>query len=183
VDGTAALELGHLGVGNPHQPPQLGLVQAHKPAEGTLDGDGGPSPQLRGEGVPQHLRLAVVAAWAERLPSRGSSSGWRCQQPARLRWGQRAPWRWGWQGSTSRPWALRVWTLPNDGAVKVTNSRGCSADPRFHEDGRPPGQAPGRGRTMTEASVSFAGNLTDDPRSATPTTGSPGTWSDLAHIS
>jgi single-strand DNA-binding protein len=29
--------------------------------------------------------------------------------------------------------------------------------------GRPPGQATGRGRTMTEASVSFAGNLTDDP--------------------
>jgi transposase len=39
----------------------------------------------------------------------------------------------------------------------------ASTDPRFHEDGRPPGQAPGRGRTMTEASVSFAGNLTDDP--------------------
>jgi single-strand DNA-binding protein len=29
--------------------------------------------------------------------------------------------------------------------------------------GRPPGQATGRGRTMTEPSVSFAGNLTDDP--------------------
>src|SRR5919198_174870 len=29
--------------------------------------------------------------------------------------------------------------------------------------GRPPGQASGRGRTMTEPSVSFAGNLTDDP--------------------
>src|SRR5919198_3145719 len=29
--------------------------------------------------------------------------------------------------------------------------------------GRPPGQASGRGRTMTEPSVSFAGNLTDQP--------------------
>src|SRR4029453_2764415 len=28
---------------------------------------------------------------------------------------------------------------------------------------RQPGQATGRGRTMTDASVSFAGNLTDDP--------------------
>src|SRR5215207_7485878 len=35
--------------------------------------------------------------------------------------------------------------------------------PRFQGQGRPPGQATGRGRTMTEASVSFAGNLTDDP--------------------
>src|SRR5215212_10391347 len=35
--------------------------------------------------------------------------------------------------------------------------------PRFRGQGRPPGQATGRGRTMTEATVSFAGNLTDDP--------------------
>jgi Single-strand binding protein family len=35
--------------------------------------------------------------------------------------------------------------------------------PRVQGQGRPPGQATGRGRTMTEASVSFAGNLTDDP--------------------
>ena len=30
--------------------------------------------------------------------------------------------------------------------------------------GSPPGQATGRGRTMTQAAVSFAGNLTDDPQ-------------------
>jgi hypothetical protein len=35
--------------------------------------------------------------------------------------------------------------------------------PRFQGQGRPPGQATGRGRTMTEAAVSFAGNLTDEP--------------------
>src|SRR5215212_2164272 len=35
--------------------------------------------------------------------------------------------------------------------------------PRFRGQGRPPGQATGRGKTMTEAAVSFAGNLTDDP--------------------
>jgi hypothetical protein len=35
--------------------------------------------------------------------------------------------------------------------------------PRFQGQGRPPGQATERGRTMTEATVSFAGNLTDDP--------------------
>src|SRR5918993_4690450 len=38
-----------------------------------------------------------------------------------------------------------------------------STVPRFQGQGRPPGQATGRGRTMTEASVSFAGNLTDQP--------------------
>src|SRR5215213_9243605 len=38
-----------------------------------------------------------------------------------------------------------------------------STVPRFQGQGRPPDQATGRGRTMTEASVSFAGNLTDDP--------------------
>ena len=38
-----------------------------------------------------------------------------------------------------------------------------STVPRFQGQGRPPGQATGRGRTMTEAAVSFAGSLTDDP--------------------
>jgi single-stranded DNA-binding protein len=36
---------------------------------------------------------------------------------------------------------------------------------------------------MTEAAVSFAGNLTDDPEVRYTHDGSPGTWSDLAHIS
>src|ERR671915_401763 len=39
----------------------------------------------------------------------------------------------------------------------------CPPSPGFQGQGRPPGQATGRGRTMTEATVSFAGNLTDDP--------------------
>src|SRR5919112_6366971 len=38
-----------------------------------------------------------------------------------------------------------------------------STVPRVQGQGRPPGQATGRGRTMTEPSVSFAGNLTDEP--------------------
>src|SRR5512133_1246014 len=38
-----------------------------------------------------------------------------------------------------------------------------STVPRFQGQGSPPGKASGRGRTMTEAAVSFAGNLTDDP--------------------
>src|SRR5215212_652267 len=38
-----------------------------------------------------------------------------------------------------------------------------STVPRFQGQGRPSGQAIQEGRTMTEASVSFAGNLTDDP--------------------
>src|SRR5512133_1259415 len=39
----------------------------------------------------------------------------------------------------------------------------CPPFPGVQGQGRPPGQATGRGRTMTEASVSFAGNLTDNP--------------------
>jgi Single-strand binding protein family len=39
----------------------------------------------------------------------------------------------------------------------------CPPSPQCQGQGRPPGQATGRGRTMTEAAVSFAGNLTDDP--------------------
>src|ERR1044072_1004523 len=38
-----------------------------------------------------------------------------------------------------------------------------STVPRFQGQGRPPGQATGKGPIMTEAYVSFAGNLTDDP--------------------
>jgi hypothetical protein len=38
-----------------------------------------------------------------------------------------------------------------------------STAPRFQGQGRPPGQAIQEGCIMTEAAVSFAGNLTDDP--------------------
>jgi single-strand DNA-binding protein len=38
-----------------------------------------------------------------------------------------------------------------------------STVPRFQGQGKPPGQAIQEGSTMTEASVSFAGNLTDHP--------------------
>ena len=68
VDRPAPLELGHLGIGDPDQPAQLALLEADQPAQGTLDGDGGPPPQLGRERVPQHLRLGVIAGRAERLP-------------------------------------------------------------------------------------------------------------------
>ena len=38
-----------------------------------------------------------------------------------------------------------------------------STVPRVQGQGRPPGQATERGKAMTEAAVSFAGNLTDQP--------------------
>jgi single-strand DNA-binding protein len=38
-----------------------------------------------------------------------------------------------------------------------------STVPRFQGQGRPPGQATRRGSTVTEAAISFAGNLTDQP--------------------
>ena len=38
-----------------------------------------------------------------------------------------------------------------------------STVPRVQGQGRPPGQAIQEGKIMTEAAVSFAGNLTDDP--------------------
>jgi single-strand DNA-binding protein len=39
----------------------------------------------------------------------------------------------------------------------------CPPSPWFQGQGSPPGQATGRGSITTEAAVSFAGNLTDDP--------------------
>jgi single-strand DNA-binding protein len=45
----------------------------------------------------------------------------------------------------------------------VSRHATASTVPRVQGQGRPPGQATERGGTMTEASVSFAGNLTDDP--------------------
>jgi hypothetical protein len=39
----------------------------------------------------------------------------------------------------------------------------ASTGPRFHEDGQTDRPGNRKGQTMTEASVSFAGNLTDDP--------------------
>src|SRR5215218_270443 len=71
VDRPAPLELSHLGVRHADQPAQLPLLEADQPAQGTLEGDGGPPPQLGGQGVPQHLRLAVVAGRAERLAQPG----------------------------------------------------------------------------------------------------------------
>jgi len=38
-----------------------------------------------------------------------------------------------------------------------------STVPRLQGQGRPPGQPIQEGRTVTEAAVSFAGNLTEDP--------------------
>src|SRR5215207_2115757 len=39
----------------------------------------------------------------------------------------------------------------------------CPPSPGVQGQGRPPGQATEKGQTMTEAAVSFAGNLTDQP--------------------
>jgi hypothetical protein len=67
VDGAAPLELGHLGIGDADQPAQLALLEADQPAKSPVDDDGGPPPQLGRQGVPQHLRLRVIAGRAERL--------------------------------------------------------------------------------------------------------------------
>ena len=68
VDRPTPLELGHLGVGDPDQPPQPSLAHADLAGKDPVQGDGGPPPQLRSQGVPQHLPLGVVAAGAQRLP-------------------------------------------------------------------------------------------------------------------
>ena len=47
---------------------EVHYLEADQPAQSTLDGDGGPPPQLRRQGVPQHLRRRVIARGAERLP-------------------------------------------------------------------------------------------------------------------
>src|SRR5512133_161895 len=53
VDRAPLLELGHLGVADSDHLPEPGLVQADLAGQGTLDGDGGSPPELRGERVPQ----------------------------------------------------------------------------------------------------------------------------------
>jgi hypothetical protein len=52
VDRASPLELGHLGIANPDQPPQLGLTHADLAGQGTVQGDGGAPPQLRRERIP-----------------------------------------------------------------------------------------------------------------------------------
>ena len=71
VDRPAPLELGHLRVRHPDQPAQLALPEANQASQGALEGDSGASPQLRRQGVPQHLRSGVIAARAERLAQPG----------------------------------------------------------------------------------------------------------------
>src|SRR4029450_1482430 len=61
-------DLANFGVRDTHQSPQLPLLEADQPTDGTLDGDRGPPPQLRSQGVPQHLRLGVVAGGTQGLP-------------------------------------------------------------------------------------------------------------------
>jgi len=60
VDRPTPLELGHLGIADLDQPPQLGLTHADLAGQGTVQGDGGPPPQLRRQRIPQHLRLGVI---------------------------------------------------------------------------------------------------------------------------
>jgi hypothetical protein len=45
----------------------------------------------------------------------------------------------------------------------VSRHATVSTVPRVQGQGRPPGQATERGRTITEAAVNFASNLTDQP--------------------
>jgi hypothetical protein len=59
--------------------------------------------------------------------------------------------------------ASRPTSLAPPLARAVSRHATVSTVPQFQGQGRPPGQASGRGRTMTEAAVSFAGTLTDDP--------------------
>ena len=47
--------------------------------------------------------------------------------------------------------------------LAVSRHATVSTVPRFQGQGRPPGQAIQEGSSMTDASVSFAGNLTEDP--------------------
>jgi hypothetical protein len=58
------------------------------------------------------------------------------------------------------PWPT---SLPLSLALVLSGQATASTVPRFQGQGRPPGQAIQEGRVTTEASVSFAGNLTDDP--------------------
>ena len=95
VDRPTALELGHLGIGDPDQPAQLTLLEADQPAQGAVDGDGGPPPQLRGQGVPEHLGLGVIAAGTQRLAQPRVVLVMAVPAASPVAMGQRAPWRYG----------------------------------------------------------------------------------------
>jgi hypothetical protein len=60
VDRTPPLVLGHLGERDPHQPPQLPLAHAGELRQGPIQVDGGPRPQLPGQGIPEHLGAGLV---------------------------------------------------------------------------------------------------------------------------
>ena len=67
VDQPAALELGHLGIGqlDPH------AVLAGELGEAAADADDGAAPQFGGVSVPHDGRLVVVAVRAQRLAQAG----------------------------------------------------------------------------------------------------------------
>jgi hypothetical protein len=61
VDRPPALELGNLGIADPDDLPQGGLLQADQAGQGPVEGDGGSPPEFGRQGVPQHLRRGVIA--------------------------------------------------------------------------------------------------------------------------
>jgi len=73
--------------------------------------------QMTWPSVSKHSRHSGV-------PMAGSPSACRTEQPTRTPCGQTLALSRGRQGSVLRPLILRVCTAPNDGAVKVTNTRG-----------------------------------------------------------
>jgi hypothetical protein len=127
VDRAPTLVLGHLGIGDPDQPTQPGLVQADQAAQGTLDGDGGPPPQLRGQGVPEHLRLGVVAGRTQWLPQPRviHVMAMPAASPLAVRAAGTLAVRMA--GQDQPPLGLARVDPAEAGAVKVTNSRGWEA--------------------------------------------------------
>ena len=112
VDQPAALVLGDLGE---RQPPVVGPVagaDAEGGGQGAAQVGGEPRPQHPGVGLPEHRAVVVVAVWIE------GGTDPRVVAVVALPAAQGRTWP---RGVTAR-----VWTGPNDGAVRVTNARGCS---------------------------------------------------------
>ena len=77
VHQAPSLELGHLGIGNPHQPVELGAPDPGRICQVATQVHGEATPQLPGVVVPQHVPVVVIGTRVQGLADMGSSAPWR----------------------------------------------------------------------------------------------------------
>jgi hypothetical protein len=109
VHEPTRLELSDLRIGHTDTLAPLALAESGAAGERPDQLDHEPVPQRRGMPIPQHRTLIVVGVGVDRGAQSGSPASWR--RPHR-------------HGRLS---SGRLWTAPNDGAVRLAKTCGCSA--------------------------------------------------------